>query len=94
MNRELRRLQEKEDKRARERRDCPGSGSAAARSAWGSASSFSEVRTELKRVAWPSRREVTTFTLVTLITSGFVTLYVLALDIGFKEGVLQLLALR
>jgi preprotein translocase subunit SecE len=93
MNRELRRLQEKEDKRARERRDARVQ-SRRRKERTGIRQFISEVRTELKRVAWPSRREVTTFTLVTLITSGFVTLYVLVLDIGFKEGILQLLALR
>jgi preprotein translocase subunit SecE len=92
MNRELRRLQEKEEKRARERRDSRQPRRRKERV--GLRQFFSEVRTELKRVAWPGRREVITFTLVTLITSGFVSLYVLALDIGFKEGVLQLLALR
>jgi preprotein translocase subunit SecE len=93
MNRELRRLQQKEDKRARERRDARVQ-SRRRKERVGLRQFVSEVRTELKRVAWPSRREVTTFTLVTLITSGFVTLFVLGLDIGFKEGILQLLALR
>lgn len=94
MNRELRRLQEKEEKRARERRDARVAQARRRKERVGFRQFVSEVRTELKRVAWPSRREVTTFTLVTLITSGFVTLYTLVLDIGFKEGVLQLLALR
>jgi preprotein translocase subunit SecE len=93
MNRELRRLQEKEEKRARDRRDARVQ-SRRKKERTGFRQFVSEVRTELKRVAWPSRREVTTFTLVTLITSGFVTLFVLGLDIGFKEGVLRLLALR
>jgi preprotein translocase subunit SecE len=45
-------------------------------------------------VAWPGRREVVTFTLVTLITAGFVTLFTLGLDISLKRGVLALLELR
>lgn len=94
MNRELRRLQEKEEKRARERRDARVAQARRRKERVGIRQFVSEVRTELKRVAWPSRREVTTFTLVTLITSGFVTVYTLVLDIGLKEGVLQLLALR
>jgi preprotein translocase SecE subunit len=48
------------------------------------------VRTELKRVAWPSRREVATFTTVTLITSAFVTVYTFGLDFVFKQTVLFL----
>jgi preprotein translocase subunit SecE len=93
MNRELRRLQEKEEKRARDRRDAQAQ-ARRRKERVGIRQFFSEVRTELKRVAWPSRREVTTFTLVTLITSGFVTVYVLFLDITLKRGVLELLALR
>ena len=93
MNRELRRLQEKEEKRARERR----AGQVQARrrrQRVGFRQFLSEVRTELKRVAWPSRREVTTFTMVTLVTSGFVTLYTFGLDLSLKRAVLELLALR
>lgn len=93
MNRELRRLQEKEEKRARDRRDAQAQ-ARRRKERVGIRQFISEVRTELKRVAWPSRREVTTFTLVTLITSGFVTLFVFGLDLVFKRGVLELLELR
>jgi preprotein translocase subunit SecE len=91
MNRELRRLQEKEEKRARERRRGQQQ---RRRERTGFRQFLSEVRTELKRVAWPSRREVTTFTIVTLITAGFVTLYTFGLDFTFKNAVLSLLELR
>jgi len=90
MNRELRRLQEKEEKRARDRRR----GQQRRKDRVVFRQFLSEVRTELKRVAWPSRREVTTFTIVTLITAGFVTLYTFGLDFGFKNAVLSLLELR
>ncbi len=93
MNRELRRLQEKEEKRARERRASQVQ-ARRRKQRVGIRQFLSEVRTELKRVAWPSRREVTTFTLVTLITSGFVTLYTFGLDLTLKRAVLELLALR
>ena len=93
MNRELRRLQAKEEKRAKDRR-----AAAVARRQRKERVGFrqfvGEVRTELKRVAWPTRPEVVTFTLVTLITSAFVTLYVFGLDIALKRAVLELLALR
>ncbi len=91
MNRELRRLQAKEEKRTRDRRRGPQQ---RRRQRVGIRQFFSEVRTELKRVAWPSRREVITFTTVTLITSGAVTLYTFGLDFGFKNAVLWLLELR
>jgi preprotein translocase subunit SecE len=92
MNRELRRLQEKEEKRARDRR-ARGQAARPKRERAGLVQFFSEVRTELKRVAWPSRREVFTFTTVTLITSAFVTVYTLGLDIAFKRTVLELVEL-
>ncbi|HSM02585.1 MAG TPA: preprotein translocase subunit SecE [Acidimicrobiia bacterium] len=93
MNRELRRLQEKEEKRAKDRR-AQMMAQRRRKERVGIRQFVSEVRTELRRVAWPGRREVVTFTLVTLITSGAVTLFTLGLDIGFKEGILALLELR
>lgn len=93
MNRELRRLQAKEEKRSKERRAAAVS-RRQRRERTGFRQFISEVRTELKRVAWPSRAEVVTFTTVTLITSGFVTLYVFGLDLSLKRVVLELLALR
>jgi len=92
VNRELRRLQAKEEQRARERRQ--RAQPRRKRQRVGLRQFLSEVRTELRRVAWPSRREVVTFTVVTLITAGFVTLYTFGLDVGFKEGILRLLELR
>jgi preprotein translocase subunit SecE len=89
MNRELRRLQEKEEKRARERRS-KGQANRPKRQRVGVRQFLSEVRTELKRVAWPSRKETVTFTVVTLITSVFVTLMTFGMDIVFKKTVLFL----
>ena len=48
-----------------------------------------EVRTELKKVAWPSRSEVTTYTVVVLFSTVFVTLFVFGLDYGFAKAVLK-----
>lgn len=93
MNRELRRLQEKEEKRAKDRR-AQMMAQRHRKERVGFRQFVSEVRTELRRVAWPGRREVVTFTLVTLITAGFVTLFTLGLDISLKRGVLALLELR
>lgn len=93
MNRELRRLQEKEEKRAKDRRAAMVQ-SRRRKERVGFRQFLSEVRTELKRVAWPGRREVVTFTVVTLITAGFVMLYTFGLDLGLKQSVLRLLELR
>ncbi|MHB8512636.1 MAG: preprotein translocase subunit SecE [Actinomycetota bacterium] len=46
-----------------------------------------EVRSELRKVAWPNRREVSTYTVVVLISVLFVTLLVFALDYGLDAAV-------
>ncbi|MCA1832986.1 MAG: preprotein translocase subunit SecE [Actinomycetota bacterium] len=48
-----------------------------------------EVRSELKKVAWPSRNEVTTYTLVVLFSVVFITLIIFGLDYGFAKAVLK-----
>ncbi|MEX0826103.1 MAG: preprotein translocase subunit SecE [Acidimicrobiia bacterium] len=93
MNRELRRLQEMEEKRAKDRR-AQAMTQRRRKERVGFRQFVSEVRTELRRVAWPGRRETITFTVVTLITAGFVTLYTLGLDLTLKRGILALLELR
>ncbi len=93
MNRELRRLQAKEEKRHQDKR-ARGQGRRALRNRIHVGQFLSEVRTELKRVAWPSRREVVVFTTVTLITATAVTLFAFGLDFGFKRAILSLLELR
>jgi preprotein translocase subunit SecE len=89
MNRELRRLAEREEQRERDRR-AKGPAKRSRRRV-NIVQFLSEVRTELKRVAWPTRRQVVVFTTVTLITAGAVTLYAFGLDIGFKRAILSLL---
>lgn len=46
-----------------------------------------EVRAELKKVAWPTRGEVATYTVVVLVSVTFVTLFVFGLDYAFARGV-------
>lgn len=89
MNRELRRLAEREEQRDRDRR--ARGVTRRTRKRVNPIHFLSEVRTELKRVAWPTRRQVVVFTTVTLITAGTVTLYAFGLDMGFKRAVLSLL---
>jgi preprotein translocase subunit SecE len=52
---------------------------------------FSEVRTELGRVMWPTRAEVINYTIVVLVTLAIVTGLVAALDWAFAEGMITLL---
>jgi preprotein translocase subunit SecE len=48
-----------------------------------------EVRSELRKVAWPTRGEVATYTVVVLVSVAFVTLFVFWIDYGFAKAVLQ-----
>jgi preprotein translocase subunit SecE len=49
-----------------------------------------DVRGELKKVAWPSKAEVVTSTVVVLMAVIFMTLLIFGLDLVFSKGVLQL----
>jgi len=46
---------------------------------------FNEVRSELKKVTWPSRREVYSTTLVVVATSIFFGFYLWGLDLVFSR---------
>ncbi len=42
-----------------------------------------EVRGELKRVQWPGRREVTSYSIVVLVTVALLTAYIFVIDQAF-----------
>jgi len=46
---------------------------------------LSEVRNELKRVTWPSSKEVYATTVVVILTSVFFGLYLFVLDFGMNN---------
>ena len=48
---------------------------------------FTEVRNEMRRVTWPSRREVYATTVVVIITSAFFGLYLFAPDVALNAAV-------
>ncbi|MEX0869136.1 MAG: preprotein translocase subunit SecE [Nitriliruptoraceae bacterium] len=50
-----------------------------------------EVRAELKKVAWPSRKEVTSYTIVVLVTTLTLTALVWAMDEVIRRAVLNTL---
>ena len=54
---------------------------------------LSEVRNELKRVTWPSRKEVYATTVVVILTSLFFGLYLFVLDFGVNS-LIQLILRR
>ncbi|MFV2039468.1 MAG: preprotein translocase subunit SecE [Acidimicrobiales bacterium] len=49
-----------------------------------------EVRSELRKVAWPSREEVTNYSIVVLITLIIVTTFIGVLDWFLGEALLKL----
>ena len=48
---------------------------------------LTEVRNEMRRVTWPSRREVYATTIVVIITAAFFGLYLFTLDILLDRAV-------
>ena len=54
---------------------------------WGNGRTFlTEVRNEMRRVTWPSRREVYATTVVVILTSAFFGLYLWGLDVALNAG--------
>jgi preprotein translocase subunit SecE len=51
-----------------------------------------EVRQELKKVLWPTRQELITYTIVVLVTVIVMTSYVFGLDVVFSRLVLNVFA--
>jgi preprotein translocase subunit SecE len=49
-----------------------------------------EVRGELKRVQWPNRREVTSYSIVVLVAVSIITAYIFAIDQAFGQFVLRI----
>ena len=50
-----------------------------------------EVRTELSRVSWPTRRQLVNFSVLTVLTSVILALVIFGLDVALKKIVLYLL---
>jgi preprotein translocase subunit SecE len=48
-----------------------------------------EVRAELKKVAWPTRTELVSYTVVVLVAVVVLTSLVFGLDLSFSKAVLQ-----
>jgi preprotein translocase subunit SecE len=46
---------------------------------------LTEVRNEMKRVTWPSRKEVYATTLVVIVTSAFFGLYLFGIDLALNS---------
>jgi preprotein translocase subunit SecE len=89
LNREMRRLQAKEDERAKKKRGERAPQKKKERV--GIKQYFREVRQELRKVAWPSREELTTYSVVVFAVTTVITLFVFGLDWVFSKSILFLL---
>lgn len=92
MNRESKREMEQQQRMTDEsdRREERREPTPAKRQRTGVRTFLREVRGELKRVAWPSVKEVRSYSLVVLVTVTLLTLYAFALDWGFGRVVFQI----
>ena len=103
MNRQMKRMQERQERRAKasvaERREAAttsvrrGSGTPAEgkKKRAGARQFLKEVRQELKKVDWPSRRELISYTVVVLVTVIVMTSLVFGLDFVFSKLIFNVL---
>ncbi len=75
---------------ARERRSRPQPGADVKKEKTGPRQYLAEVKGELKKVAWPTRREVFNSTVVVLIAVVFMTSLIFLFDLASAELVLNL----
>ena len=104
MNREMRRLQEREERLQKKQEPEKGKTSRRAPSTpgkpQGERKSFfqrirdylHEVRVELRKVTWPTREQMIAFSTVTVVTCVILTGVVFALDVAMKEFVFWLVS--
>lgn len=93
MNRESRRHQAREERRTEPAETTTVSREPEAHRERTSPGQFlREVRSELKKVNWPNRREVVNYTLVVLITTAVLTLLTWALDWVISNAVINTLS--
>ena len=100
MNRQMKRMQERQE-RAQKRAGGgrPSTPSAATKRAaaqekrkrTGARQFLREVRQELSKVAWPTRRELVSYTIVVVVTITVLTTFVFALDTLFTRFVFDVL---
>ena len=95
MNREFKRRM-KRDQRAQERQVARGSQrppvpvQQAKRERVGLRQYIREIQGELRRVMWPTRTEVVTYSIVVVFVVSLITGLVFLLDLGFAQGIVEL----
>ena len=100
MNRQMKRMQEKAERQQKkagtDRASAPAATARRAQSQekrkrTGARQFLREVRLELKKVDWPSRAELISYTVVVLVTITVMTAYVFGLDFAFTKTIVKLL---
>jgi preprotein translocase subunit SecE len=100
MNRQMKRMQERAERQSKragvDRQAAPAATARRAqaqekRKRTGTRQFLKEVRLELKKVDWPTRRELVSYTVVVLVTVVVLTSFVFALDLGFSKVIVRLL---
>jgi preprotein translocase subunit SecE len=100
MNRQMKRMQEKAERQQKkagtDRASSPAASTRKAasqekRKRTGARQFLREVRLELKKVDWPSRAELISYTVVVLVTITVLTTYVFGLDAFFTKTIVKLL---
>ncbi|MEE8486366.1 MAG: preprotein translocase subunit SecE [Acidimicrobiia bacterium] len=97
MNREMRRLQAKEEERIKKKRSSSSRPHKRVKKDQDlnffqrATKYFREVRQELKKVAWPSREELMTYTIVVFLMTTVLTLVVFGMDWGFNKLIVNIL---
>jgi preprotein translocase subunit SecE len=95
MNRQMKRAQRREGTtvdRARAAASTRRAAETEKRKKTGIRQFLKEVRQELKKVLWPTRQELVTYTIVVLVTVIVLTTYVFGLDVLFSRLVLDVFA--
>jgi preprotein translocase subunit SecE len=107
-NRQMRRLQEAEERRRKKEKEGQSKAQRKAAALQSRAPEAAErksffarikdylheVRVELRKVTWPTREQMIAFTTVTLITTVVLTFVIFGFDAAAKEFILRLVELR
>ena len=92
MNRQYKRMMQKEQQRkaAAPRPQVRAPGAPARRERTKPRQFIREVSAELQKVAWPSRQEVASYSVVVLVSVTVISAVIFAMDYVFTKGVLAL----
>jgi len=100
MNRQMKRAQERAERQQKkagvERQAAPAAGTRRAaqrekRERTSARQFLKEVRQELRKVDWPTRQELVTYTLVVLVTVAVMTSLVFGLDLVFQKAIFNVI---